>query len=464
MNHPIAVLSLMSGLLAVAGCARAPVPTAAPAPVPPSAFRPAEFGPPPQALDCPSELPAGTRCLGGRDGVGADYLIAVPSPWNGVLVLHAHGGPTLGPPKAARAREDLQRWAVMVKAGYAWAGSTYRDGGVQVHAAAEDTERLRRLFVRDVARPSVTVLHGQSWGASVAAVAAEADAVDPGTGRRPYDAVLLTSGVLAGGTRAYDFRLDLRVVYQALCGNHPRPDEPPYPLWMGLPQGTAMTRAELARRADECLGVQQPAARRTPDQQRRLKTILDVVHIPERTLLNHLGWATWQFQDIALHRTGGGSAFGNMGAVYAGSDDDAGLNARVARYRADPAAVARFGADSDPTGRIPVPVLTVHAVDDPEAFVEMDDTFLATMRRAGTDGHLVQTFTADHEHSYLTDPAYPTLMAALLAWAAGGAKPTPSSIAASCASFEPRFGAGCRFLPEFHPRPLATRVAERERP
>jgi len=25
----------------------------------------------------------------------------------------------------------------------------------------------------------------------------------------------------------YDFRLDQRVVYQAVCGNHPRPDEPP---------------------------------------------------------------------------------------------------------------------------------------------------------------------------------------------------------------------------------------------
>ena len=34
----------------------------------------------------------------------------------------------------------------MVKAGYAWAGSTFRQGGVAVRDAAEDTERLRGIF------------------------------------------------------------------------------------------------------------------------------------------------------------------------------------------------------------------------------------------------------------------------------------------------------------------------------
>jgi len=55
---------------------------------------------------------------------------------------------------------------------------------------------------------------------------------------------------------------------------------------------------------------------------------------------------------------------------------------------------------------------------------------------------VVQTFTDDHEHSYLSDPVYPTLVSALMAWAQGGPKPTPQSIAASCGSFEPQFGAG----------------------
>jgi hypothetical protein len=141
-----------------------------------------------------------------------------------VLVLHAHGGPELGAPQAGRTTQDLQRWAVVLRAGHAWAGSTYRQGGVAVHAAAEDTERLRQIFTQHVAQPTRTLLHGQSWGASVAAVGAELyGRAEPGGtgGRSPYDAVLLTSGVLGGGSRSYDFRLDLRVLYQQLCHNHP---------------------------------------------------------------------------------------------------------------------------------------------------------------------------------------------------------------------------------------------------
>lgn len=448
-------------LLLAAGCSQMPAPPGA-VPVGRAPSFPAEAAP--AATPCPAGLPAQTRCLAGRDSAGAHYLIALPPAWSGVLVLHAHGGPSLGPPKAERAVEDLQRWSVMVKAGHAWAGSTFRDGGVQVRMAAEDTERLRRIFLQHVAQPRRTVLHGQSWGASVAAVGAETYTAATNAGRAPYDAVLLTSGVLAGGSRAYDFRLDLRVVYQALCQNHPRADEPAYPVWMGLPPQATLTQAELARRARDCLGLGLPAAQRSPEQQRRLETLTRVIRIPERSVQGHLNWATWHFQDIVQHRTGGANPFGNVGARYSGSADDAALNAQVARYRADPAAVARLAADTDPQGRIPVPVLTVHGIDDATAFVEMQASFRDTMARAGTAGHLVQTFTADAEHSFLSEPVYVTLMNALLDWSAGGPRPTPASIAARCPEAESRFGPGCRFLPDYQPRPLDSRVPPRERP
>jgi hypothetical protein len=330
---------------------------------------------------------------------------------------------------------------------------------VAVRAAAEDTERLRRIFLRYVAQPRQTLLHGQSWGASVAAVGASLF-TDDGQGRRPYDAVLLSSGVLAGGSRAYDFRLDLRVLYQALCHNHPLPQETPYPLWMGLPAGDKLDAAELRKRVNACLALDQPAAQRTTEQQRKVNTLTAVLKIPADSIAGHLSWATWHFQDIA-QRMGNRNVFGNVGARYRGSDDDAALNAAVARYAADPAAVARFAADTDPDGRIPVPVLTVHGIDDPTAFVEMDHSFRQTMERAGTAAHLVQAFTADRAHSYLSDAAYVTLFEALSQWARGGAAPTPAGIAQRCRDFEATFGAGCRFRPEYQPRPLDTRVTPR---
>ncbi|WP_295849801.1 hypothetical protein [uncultured Xylophilus sp.] len=458
-----APLAALAAALLAAGCALPPAATGTAGPARASATLPATAEAAPTPTDCPRVLPAGSRCLSGQDSAGAYYLIAIPPDWKGTLVMHSHGGPTLGPPRLSRTVEDLERWAVTVKAGYAWAGSSFRQGGVAVRAAAEDTERLRRIFVQHVAKPDFTILHGQSWGASVAATGASMF-TDDGAGRRPYDAVLLTSGVLAGGTRAYDMRLDLRVIYQVLCGNHPRPDEAQYPLWMGLPAHSALKPADLAARANACLGLDKPAAARTPEQQQKARTIADTLKIPESSILSHLNWATWHFQDIAQHRTGGRNPFGNIGAVYRGSSDDAALNRAVLRYRADPEAVRVFGADTDPDGRIPVPVLTVHGIGDPTAFVEMDDSFRRTMERAGTADRLVQTFTRDNGHSYLTEPAYPTLFAVLTDWARGGRKPTPADVAARCPSFEARFGTGCHFVPDYRPQPLETRVAPRERP
>jgi alpha-beta hydrolase superfamily lysophospholipase len=417
----------------------------------------------PQLRDCPAELAAGTRCLGGQDSAGAFYLIAIPKDWAGVLVLHAHGGPELGAPKAERVSEDLKRWSIMVKAGYAWAGSSFAQGGVAVSAAAADTERLRQIFVAHVAKPKVTILHGQSWGAGVAAKAAERYAA-PGSLAPAYDGVLLSNGVLGGGTRSYDFRLDLRVVYQYLCANHPRPEEAQYPLWMGLPEGAKLTRADLAARAESCLGLATPAPKRTPEQQARLQTILNVIHIPERSLLGHLNWATWHFQDVVLKRSAGSSPWGNIGVKYSGSPDDAAMNAGVLRYAADPRAVAKFGADSDPNGRVGVPMLTVHGIHDPIAFVELESQFRAAVAAAGQGKRLVQTFSDDADHSYLSDPVYPALMAELLAWVGQGHKPSPASVAQRCKVMEAQFGPGCRLVADYSPAELETRVAPRQRP
>jgi alpha-beta hydrolase superfamily lysophospholipase len=282
-------------------------------------------------------------------------------------------------------------------------------------------------------------------------------------GKPPYDAVLLSSGVLGGGAQSYDFRLDLRVVYQAVCGNHPRPDEPAYPLWQGLPLDSALTREQLAARVDECTGVRSKPEQRSSAQQRNLKTLTEVIAIPERALLGHIHWATWHFQDIVFRRLAGRNPFGNEGVRYRGSSDDDALNARVARYRADPEARAALGADTDPQGPIALPVLTIHAVDDPVAFVELEAHFRDTMVRGGSADRLVQVFTSDREHSYLSDAQYVTVMRALLDWAERGEKPTPAGIAARCAALEPAFdpATGCRFLPGFAPRPLSTRVPAR---
>jgi len=415
--------------------------------------------------DCPAALPAGTECHTGQDANGAWYLIAIPANWAGsgsrTLVMHAHGGPDLGAPTLKRSIDDVTRWAITVKAGYAWAGSTYRRGGYGVRMAAEDTENLRKIFIAKFGQPRRTLMHGQSWGGNVGAKVIELYNNDGPV--KNYDGALLTSGVLGGGTRGYDYRMDLRVVYQHFCGNHPRPDEPQYPLWMGQPPESKLNPAALRARVNECTGNQMPAEKRSAAQRRNLENILKVTRIPEQTLGSHLNWATFTFADIVHKRLGGRNPFSTEGVQYTGSDDDAALNKNAPRYRPDPAALAELADDSDLTGRVNIPVLTLHAIGDPTAFVEHESAFREVYQRAGTADRLVQTFSTENEHSYLSTPAYAALMASLLEWIDAGRKPDARSVDALCGKMRATFGEECRFDVNFQPQPYESRVYPRKR-
>lgn len=421
----------------------------------------------PQQQPCPVEvkdLPADTTCWSGQDEAGAYYWVAKPKEWNGNLVLHSHGGPALGKhPKAERAIEDFERWSIWVRSGNALAVTSYRQGGVALMSAAEDTARLLPIASKLVGKTKKVILHGQSWGGGVAARAAEVGG--PLSKVQPkIDAVLLTSGVLAGGTKSYDFRLDLRVVWQAICENHPRANEIQYPLWQGLASKDAkMSKEDLTQRVNECLGLNKPEAERSEKQKENLKTIVNVIKIPEKSIQGHLAWATQHFQDIVFNRLDGRNPFGNENVKYVGSSNDEELNKKVLRYKADPTAVADFGKDTNPTGNIALPIITMRGVNDPIAFVELASAWEETVAKAGRSKNLVQLYTNDKEHSYLSDAQYVAAMNALLTWVESGKKPTPQDVAQKCITLDAKWKpqGDCRILPEYKPAPLSTRVPAR---
>lgn len=412
----------------------------------------------PTSVACPEGPPPGTRCWRGKDSAGAPYLLAQPARWSGVLVVHAHGGPFLGAPTDARADEDAKRWAVILREGHAYVASVFRQGGFAVTTAAEDTERVRAIFTAHVARPRLTLLHGQSWGGMVAARAAE---LYP----RSWQGILLTSGVV-GGPSAYDFRVDLRAIYQHLCGNHPRPDEPAYPVALGLPVGTGMTGAQVTARVNACLALDKPAAERSAEQRAKARPIADVLRIPESSIPSHMNWATNTLADIT--RRHGGIVIGNAGVRYAARGVEPALDAELdrkgLRFAPDPAARARFLGDVDHAGRFEAPVLTTHGIDDATVFVESQHELAARMQAAGRGDRLVQTFVDSREHSYLGDAIYPPLFEALIAWVERSEKPAPASIAERCRQRQSAANAptaDCRFRPEYVVQPLASRVLPR---
>lgn len=420
----------------------------------------------PQQQPCPKEvkdLPEGTTCWAGQDEAGAYYWIAKPKDWNGNLVLHSHGGPALGKlPKAERAIEDFDRWSIWVRSGNALAVTSYRQGGVEVMAGAEDTARMLPIAVSVIGKTKKVILHGQSWGGGVAARAAEVNGplskVEP-----KIDGVLLTNGLLAGGTKAYDFRLDLRVVWQAVCENHPRANEIQYPLWQGLSSKDAkMSKEDLTQRVNECLGLDKPKTERSEKQKENLKTIVDVIKIPEKSIQGHLGWATHHFQDIVFNRLQGKNPFSNEHVNYVGSNNDEALNKKVLRYKADPSAVAAFAKDADPSGNIALPMLTLNAMNDPTVFVEIADFWKNKVGKVGKGNNLVQVFADDNQHSYISDTHYVTIMNSLLKWIDKGEKPTPTSVAKECSALDAKWNPkDCRFVPDFKPAPLSSRVPVR---
>ena len=392
-------------------------------------------GPDPVTIDCPASVGPSTRCSSSRDENGALVVIAIPANWNRRLIVHAHGGPRTGEPEVSDSIEDLDRFAVMVRQGYAWIGSTYRRGGYGVRMAAEDTDNSRKLFWERFGRPERTLLHGQSWGGNVAAKAAELHALDV-EGRANYDGVLLTNGVLSGGTRAYGFRADLRAVYQFYCQNHPGPDEPAYPLWQGLPLDSPLTRARLRQRVEACTGVDRPASQRTADQTARLQNITGVIGIAEEELVSHLSWATFLFQDLVLQRLGGRNPFDNSTTVYSGSSDDAALNAGVTRFTADPDGLARLAYDADLSGMIVVPTVSLHALHDPTVSYTAEALYRQTVSEAGRGHLLLQVAADEREHSKLADSGYLAVLAGLETWLDTGVRPGFGDLRKTCEAAE----------------------------
>jgi hypothetical protein len=415
----------------------------------------------PSTVACPAPVAEIAACYSERLASGAYVLAAMPKDWNGNLIVFGHGGPALVPPTAASSESDLAKYSFAVKKGYAWIASSNRREGYGVLMAAQDAEDARRFFIERLAKPRRTIYHGASYGGLVGAKLIEAFARNT-DGSLNYDGAFFNSGFVVGAPVGHQFRADLRAVYQYYCKNLPAADEPAYPLWSGLPADSKLTLKGLEAAVDACTGVAHAAAERSETQTQNLANILGVMRFPESMLVRHMQAATFLFRDIAERVTQGRSAFSNMDVRYTGSSDDAALNRDVARFAADPAAVAALKADGEPTGALPVPVVSIHSINDPQVVVEVQSAYRATVERAGSGERLVQAFTDEKLHTGQSAPELAAALDALMQWIDKGDKPTAQSIAAGCERERGALEGRCSYHPEYSPKPYGTRYYSRE--
>ena len=69
---------------------------------------------------------------------------------------------------------------------------------------------------------------------------------------------------------------------------------------------------------------------------------------------------------------------------------------------------------------------------------------------------MVQLYTDDQEHNYLSDAQYIAMMNALLTWIDEGKKPTVDEVSKICRKLDEKWEpqSNCHFAPEFKPNSL----------
>jgi pimeloyl-ACP methyl ester carboxylesterase len=148
---------------------------------------------------------------------GAKYLIQVPSPWNGTLLLYSHGYVTPGASNPAEDVGDPYTGAYLLAAGFALAGSSYATTGWAVHEAIPDQIETLDTFNTVVGEaPTRTIAWGHSLGGIITA-----GLLQQYPGR--FDAAMPMCGVLAGGVGTWNEALDAAFAIQQLLGGGVEP-------------------------------------------------------------------------------------------------------------------------------------------------------------------------------------------------------------------------------------------------
>lgn len=147
--------------------------------------------------------------LTGTFADGATYLIEVPSPWNGTLLLYSHGYVVPGSPNPATDVGDPGTRALLLANGFALAGSSYATTGWAIQQALPDQIEVLDTFAAMVGTPKRTIAWGHSLGGIITAGLIQSFP-------QRFDAALPMCGVLSGGVATWNQALDAAFAFKTL--------------------------------------------------------------------------------------------------------------------------------------------------------------------------------------------------------------------------------------------------------
>jgi pimeloyl-ACP methyl ester carboxylesterase len=316
---------------------------------------------------------------------GALYQICFPANWNGDLVLYAHGyvqpGSALALPNDQVGGQSVS--SAVNGLGYAYATTSYRANGLVAVEAIEDLVELetliRRLYRPD---PSRSVIVGVSEGGLVAALSAE---------RYPdrFDGALAACGPVGSFRRQLEYFDDFRVVFDYLFPGV-IPGSP-----VDVPENVTARWDAVYTPAVVAALLTKPEAARELIRITRAPVASDDLASIAITTVGLLWYNVIGSRDAQARL--GGQPYDNSSRVYSGSSDDAALNAGVARFTADPSALAAL-AEFETSGNLSVPMVTLHTTGDPIVPVEQEAVYADKVRQNGAGIRLTQTAVDRYGH------------------------------------------------------------------
>jgi hypothetical protein len=140
---------------------------------------------------------------------GSTYLIEVPSPWNGTLLLYSHGYVTPGSPNPATDVGDPVTRAFLLNEGFALAGSSYATTGWALQQAIPDQIGVVGTFKALFGKPKRTIAWGHSLGGIITAGLIQEFPSE-------FDAAQPMCGVLSGGVGTWNAALDAAFAFKTL--------------------------------------------------------------------------------------------------------------------------------------------------------------------------------------------------------------------------------------------------------
>ena len=396
---------------------------------------------------------------------GAAYRIEVPENWNGELIMWAHG--IVGPvPQLFADTHPFREF--LISQGFAWAASSYTKNYYDVRSGVKSTNDLVRFFAKEIAEPSRVFITGASMGGHVTAAAVEqfpnyqcpqgspytrlceriVNALGRISGGVKYSGALPVCGVM-GDKETLSFGVNYRLVAEQLAGiPNQFPSSEDYltttlpfvasQLFILSPQGVPIGLTAKGLAARDYLRYATGGDRPGFDQS----------FATNQPTLIAVGLGDGTFDGVV-----GANVFDNRRLTYqldgdaSVSAEEAELNDNIVRIRrdrrADPEQFLKLERIPTITGRLTVPMVTVHTTADMLVPFHNQQVYAKRVAARGASDFLVQRAVRDTGHCTFEPAEAVEAFVAMYTWATFGIKPPGDDVLTPAVVADENYG--CQF-------------------